>query len=234
MRPAVPAALLERAAEWEELHRWERSELGKALRRLGLTYAEIRELIPVPKGTLSYWCRDIRLSDEHVAAIRERTTSRKGVPVDTQWKRREEIDRIRQEARRFAEQHLDDPFFVAGVVLYWAEGSKTKRQLAMANADPDVLRIFIRWTRRYHRPYAEFTLALHLHEGNDEPAARRYWRSELALPRANFTKTLIKPRGTGHRKNHLVRGVCRVVVRRSANDHVRTMAWIESLRGTFS
>lgn len=86
MRPQVSSSLVKRAAEWDELHRWERSELGKDLRRLGLTYGEIRELIPVPKGTLSYWCREIDLTDEQVAATRERTgpDSRLGIPVDTQ------------------------------------------------------------------------------------------------------------------------------------------------------
>ena len=125
MRPAVPFTLLHRAAEWDVLHRWERSELGKELRRLGLTYGEIRELIPVPKGTLSYWCREVDLSEEQVAAIRERTgpETRVGIPVDTQWRRREEIDRIRAEARAFAQDHVDDSFFVAG----FCTGARVRR-----------------------------------------------------------------------------------------------------------
>ena len=73
------------AAGWEDLTRWERAELGRALRRLGWTYGEIREEIPVPKGTLSYWCPEIRLAEEQVEAIKARTSgSRRGVPVDTQ------------------------------------------------------------------------------------------------------------------------------------------------------
>ena len=235
MRPAIPTDLLDRAREWDELHRWERSELGKALRRLGLTYGEIRELIPVPKATLSYWCRDIRLTDEQVEAIRERVTDRRtGIPVDTQWRRREAVQSIRGDARKEVPLLLADPRWTAGTVLYWAEGAKTKSQLAMANSDPEVLKIFVAWTRLYHNPDAEFTLALHLHEGNDEPAARRYWSSQLELPHAKFTKTFIKQRGTGHRKNRLAWGVCRVVVRRSGDFHVRTMAWIEALRGQLS
>jgi hypothetical protein len=228
MRPVVPAALLQRAAEWDELHRWERSELGKALRRLGLTHGEIRELIPVPKGTLSCWCRDTRLSEEQVEAIRERTgpETRIGIPVDTQWRRREEIDRIREEARRFAMDHLDDPFFVAGVVLYWGEGAKTGSNLILANSDPAVLRLFISWVRQYCGADAEFVLSLHLHEGNDDRQARAYWRQQTALPRAAFTKTFIKPRGTGHRKNHLEQGVRRVAVRRSTDHRHRVMTRI--------
>ena len=71
MRPDIPHHLIERAAEWDDLHRWERSELGKTLRRLGLTYGEIRKPIPVPKGTLASWCRDVRLSPDQVAAIKD-------------------------------------------------------------------------------------------------------------------------------------------------------------------
>jgi len=121
MRPGVPQSLLDRAGEWDELHRWERSELGKALSRLGLTYGEIRELIPVPKGTLSYWCRDIRLSPEQIAAIEwsSSPSSRREIPVDTQGRRRIELAQIRAEARAFAQRRLDEFFFVAGFALYW-------------------------------------------------------------------------------------------------------------------
>jgi hypothetical protein len=224
--------LLDRAAEWDELHRWERSELGKALRRLGLTYGEIRELIPVPKGTLSYWCRGIRLSEQQVEAIRERTgpETRLGIPVDTQWRRREEIDRIRAEARGFAVEHLDDPFFVAGVVLYWTEGSKTPNDLSISNADPAALRTFVIWVRRYLAPDAAFVFSMHLHEGNDEAVARTYWSHAVGLACAEFTKTFIKPKGTGHRKNQLKHGVCRVRVRRGGDAWHRVTAWINVVR----
>lgn len=229
MRPVVPRDLLDRATEWDELHRWERSELGKALRRLGLTYGEIRDLIPVPKGTLSNWCREIRLSPKQVAAIRDRSGpgSRIGIPVNTQWRRRQEIERIRIDALTFAGQHIDDAFFVAGVALYWGEGSKTRSDLSLANADPRALRLFIDWVRSYHDPSADFVLKINLHADNDEPAARVYWREATGLPDAEFYRTFVKPDGTGHRKNHLPHGVCQVRVRRSADHWHRTMEWVD-------
>lgn len=229
MTPDVPPHLLARAGEWNDLHRWERSELGKALRRLGLTYGEIREIIPVPKGTLSYWCSGIRLDEDQVAAIVARTgpESRVGIPVDTQWRRREVIARIRAEAAAYARRHLWDPRFVAGVVLYWAEGSKTRNDLSVANADPAMLRAFIAFVRLYLDGNAEFVLSMHLHEGNDDEAARSYWRDATGLGDVDFTKTYIKPKGTGHRKNHLAHGVCRVRVRRSTDMWNRVSAWTE-------
>jgi hypothetical protein len=75
--------------------------------------------------------------------------------------------------------------------------------------------------RRFLDSQARFVLSLHLHEGNDETAAFAYWRQATGLEDACFTKTFIKPSGTGHRKNHLPHGVCRVRVRRSS-DHLES------------
>jgi hypothetical protein len=226
MRPHAPPDLLAGAERWDRLSAWERAELGRALRRLGWTYGEIRELVPVPKGTLAGWCREVTLSAEQIAAIRARTESRRGVPRDTQRKRRAEVQRIRAEARAFALDHLADPLFVAGTVLYWGEGAKTYPRLALSNADPAALRLFIQWTRGFHHGGARFVLSLHLHHGNDEQLAREWWAENLKLVEPQFTKTFIKPPGTGHRKNQLPQGVCRVTVRRSADAWHRTVAWI--------
>ncbi len=121
--------------------------------------------------------------------------------------------------------------WVAGTVLYWAEGARTKRSLEMANSDPEVLRIFVSWIARYLQPSPEYSLMLHLHDGNDERDARAHWATELGLPHANWHKTFVKPPGTGHRNNRLPWGVCRVRLRRSADAFVTTMAWIEALHG---
>jgi hypothetical protein len=218
-----------RIAGWEHLSRWERSELGRDLRRLGLSYGEIMDLIPVKKSTLATWCRDLKLTDEQFDAIRKRTGSLEGIPRDTNRKRRAEIEEIRRRARAQVPTLVNDPLWVAGIVLYWAEGAKTRNQLKMANADPRALRLFVRWIRSYVDPDAAFSLHLHLHEGNNEPAAREYWRAQTGLDTSNFYRTFIKPKGTGHRKNHLPHGVCTVKVRRCADAWQRSMAWVECL-----
>lgn len=226
----IAADLMASIHRWPVLSRWERSEVGRELRLAGLSYGEILELIPVPKGTLAGWCRDIELTSEQVAAIKDRRGPRAG-PRDTQWRRREEIARIEAQAVAEAEYLIRDPFWVAGVVLYWGEGSKTQRELSMANSDPAALRLFIAWTRRFLEPQAEFTLKLNLHAGNDEHGARRYWRDQLRLENATFYKTFIKPEGTGHRKNHLATGVCTARMRRCADASVRVMKWIAFMSG---
>ena len=227
----VPAEFEAPIAAFESLGRWDRAELGRSLRLLGLSYGEIMELIPVPKGTLAGWCQKIRLSEEQAAAIRQRRGPREG-PRDTQWRRRLEVEEIRADARLFALERLSDPFWVAGTVLYWGEGAKTKRSFSLANSDSAALRLFIRWTRVYMEPDPVFVLKLNLHADNDEGLAREYWRQSLEMEGAQFYRTFIKPNGTGHRKNHLPFGVCQVRMRRPANAAVKVETWIDVVATT--
>lgn len=231
----IPEELQERITRWDGLSRWERTEIGRDLRRLGLSYGEIRNLIDVKKSTLATWCREIQLTDEQAEAIRERTGSRAGIPVDTQWRRRLEIQRIRCTAQEEGHVLIDDPFWIAGVVLYWAEGAKTSRRLSLSHSEPEALRMFQAWTRRFLDPYATFKAALNLHADNNERAARDFWAAELQLdPVLDFTKTFVKPDGTGHRKNHLAYGVCELKMLRSTDPWITTMAWVDVLRNRWS
>ena len=226
----VGAAFQERIDSWDTLSRWERSELGKDLRRLGLSYGEVMDLISVKKSTLANWCRDVKLTEEQYAAIKARGAQEPGVPRDTQRKRHREIDMIQTQASLEAIHLQADPFWSAGVALYWGEGSKTSRRLEMAHSEPDALRLFMGWARRFHDPGANFAASLNLHFDNEEPAARRFWSTELGIALEDFTKTFIKPDGTGHRKNHLATGVCRVTMRRSTDAFLATVAWIDFIK----
>jgi hypothetical protein len=227
----LAANLLERVRTYETLSRWEKSELGRAMRRAGLSYGEIMELIPVKKSTLATWCRDIGLTGDQIDAIKSRRPStNRGVPRNAQRKRHREVELIGAQAALEAEHLIADAFWTAGVSLYWGEGSKTIRRLAMANADPAALRMFKSWSEHYLPPNHGWRAKLNLHADNDELVARRWWSDEVRIPITDFTKTFVKPDGTGHRKNHLPYGVCTLVKRRSADAFITTMAWIEFLQ----
>ena len=107
----LEAVLLERVETWERLSRWEKSELGKDLRRAGLSYGEIMGLIPVKKSTLATWCRDVKLTEEQLAAIRVRNPALPGIPRNTQRKRHREIELITAQAALEAIHLQDDPFW---------------------------------------------------------------------------------------------------------------------------
>ncbi|MCP4222304.1 MAG: hypothetical protein GY773_03045, partial [Actinomycetia bacterium] len=72
----IPGHLKGPIEQFGSLGQWDRAELGRSLRRLGLSYGEIRELSSVRKGTLACWCRESRMSEAQVIAIKQRTGSR--------------------------------------------------------------------------------------------------------------------------------------------------------------
>lgn len=221
-----------RIASWNTLSRWDRAELGRDLRRLGLSYGEVMDLIPVKKATLATWCRDVKLNEEQVNGILARRAQQPGIPRNTQHKRHREIEMIQAQARLEALHLQEDPFWMAGVVLYWAEGCKTNRRLEMTHSEPEALRLFMAWSRRFLQPRATFGAALNLHWNNDEARAKLFWSQELQIDMGCFTKSFIKPDGTGHRKNHLPHGVCRATMRKSTDALVTTLAWVDYLRAT--
>jgi hypothetical protein len=231
----LEAAILERVRNWHGSSRWERAELGRDLRRHGLSYGEIMELVPVKKSTLATWCREVELTREQLEAVSRRRTPLPGRTLagdryTTQRPRRKEIEAIKEQASLEANHLQDDPFWSMGVALYWGEGSKSKRRLEMTHSEPEALRLFMKWARRFHRVDAEFSGAINLHFDNDEAYAREFWSTELDIPLDNFTKTFVKPDGTGHRKNHLAHGVCRATMRRSTDAWITTMAWIDFVK----
>jgi hypothetical protein len=223
--------LVEKIRTWPSLKRWERREIGQQLRCLGLTYREIGALIPVKKGTLSGWCRDIALTERQTFRIAEaarRGSSRVRNGELLRARNLERVAALRQKGRAEAVDLLADPFWVAGVSLYWAEGSKRVNQVTFSNSDPAMVRLFINWASRYFKlDPARFTAALHLHTGQDDSERKEFWSRTTGIPVDAFRKTFIKAEGTGHRKNILYHGTIKVRITCSTDLLHRLLGWID-------
>lgn len=233
--PFVPGELRERAARWGDLKRWERKELAQALRSLGLSYREIAALVPVAKGTLSDWCKDLPLTDEQYARLSAKRPAAAVRRALGARRRKEALERhaaVDAAARLEAASLLHDPFWVAGVVAYWSEGAKRSSGLELSNSDPELVRLFIRWLKRYLDVDADrLTVQMHLHSGQDDGERRAYWSRLLSIPETQFQRTFVKKEGTGHRKNLLYNGTVKVRVRRSRTLLYRVMGWIAASSG---
>ncbi|MFN2610523.1 MAG: hypothetical protein ABR507_06610 [Actinomycetota bacterium] len=224
----IPASLQHRATRWSDLKRWERKELGQDLRRLGLSYGQIASVIPVSKGTLSTWCRDIVaahpegvLTAVAAARIRSGATRRQ-----SNLRRTEEI---RLEAKAEAAALSCCSGWVAGVVAYWSEGAKSK-EVRFSNSDPALMMIFIEWSRCYLGATAEdLAISLQLHTGQDETWARAHWSEATGISPTRFNKTYFKKEGSGHRKKILYFGTASVRVRRSSDLLFKVLGWIDYL-----
>jgi hypothetical protein len=141
--------------------------------------------------------------------------------------RKQRQERWRVEAVSLWEKWKQDPLFVLGVGLYWGEGEKTScnKRLALSNADPNLLRTWLRWCARF-LPGVRLNFWLCIHETCDQAAARAFWRRELnveitwvsmAVSRASKRKRRTLPYGT--LKISLGRG--------SLEWHTKMLVWLE-------
>lgn len=202
-------------------------------KKKGYSYNEILAEVPVAKSTLSGWLRPIKLSPAQKRRLiqkQEKHWKESGLGEWNRKQRQEAIKKIRNEARAEVEKLSQDQFFIAGIMLHWAEGDKGGKRLQVSNADPIFIRMMMQWFRNCLKISDErFTAYIHYHEGQDELAIRRYWSRLTGIPLSQFRKSFCKPPGTGHRKHYLRWGVIGIRIRRGADLFHRIVGWREGL-----
>lgn len=211
--PLDGASLVHEGPPSTALKRWEQKELVQSLRRRGLSYREILKQVPfsLSRSTISDWCKEIELTPEQLDRLDRlyREGSYRGRllgPKATQRRRADEIKGIKAKARAEAVQLCHKELWLAGLMLYWAEGDKT-HQVGVSNSDPEIIRLMMQWFRDCcHIPEVKFRAYLHLHSGQDEQALKTFWAHVTGLPLSQFGKSYVKKEGTGHRKNLLYHG----------------------------
>lgn len=129
---------------------------ARELRKKGLTYAEIGLVIgkSIPKSTMSYWCRDIVLTEVQQArittAIRDHLANARTIAsrsrLDLQHKRSEEGGT--QALELVGDLRLREAKIVLAA-LYLGEGYKypSYRGMRLGSSDPDIIKLYIRLLR---------------------------------------------------------------------------------------
>ncbi len=133
---------------------------AQALRSQGYTHTEICKLLgPIPKGTVSYWLRNITLTPEQQKRVHEKivASAAQGRPLATAaWERtiREWQQTIEVRVKKLGALpylHAEIGKLVLGI-MYLCEGAKypSSRQLLFGNSDPEIIGTFLSLLRRYY------------------------------------------------------------------------------------
>ncbi len=193
--------------------------IARKLRKDGYSFSEIINRIPnLPKGTLSGWLKDIKLSNEQ----KERLFSKIKFGADkgrlkgsfTNHRKRIEItEQIINSAKNEAKKKIEDSFFSNGVMLYWAEGDKTQERVGFTNADPLMIRFMMRWFREICRvPEDKFRVYLSIMVLHDKKGSEEFWSETTKIPLNQFGKTRIKQTSLIGKRNPSYMGTCRIVI----------------------
>jgi hypothetical protein len=150
------------------------------LRLQGRSVKQIERELQVSRGSVSRWVRNVPLSDEQKHQLRiNRITSSGQMRGAQENKRRALIRHEEARNRGFAEARTDDLLRVVAA-LYWGEGSKTNRQVCIANCDPNLLRIFGTWLiRSGQEDKLDFRVQYYPDNKIDEYTVKAWWLKQL-------------------------------------------------------
>jgi hypothetical protein len=89
----------------------------------------------------------------------------------------------------------EESLFVAGLMLYAAEGEKkSKSDISFANTDPALVRFFAGWLVRFlGLPARKFRVQLHLYETMDIKAEERFWLKAIGLSKEQLWTSQVRP-----------------------------------------
>jgi hypothetical protein len=208
------------------------------LRRQGRSYREIREELHVSKSSLSLWLKDIELTDEQRERLVElqrisRTRAGRTMQARRIARREATVASARAQVAALAESEL----FVAGVVAYWAEGSKAKpwrpgEQVEFCNSDPTMIVLFLRWLELIGVTRDRLVCTLMIHETADVGVAHAFWAQTIGLPMTQFNKPLIKrhnPRTVRKNRGESYHGCLAVYVRCSTELSRQIEGWWQGI-----
>lgn len=210
------------------------------LRKRGLSYREIRAEVPVSKGTLSLWLRQVGLAKPQRQRLTARrlAAARRGADK-LRAERLARVAAIHENASREARGLIQagDMMWAIGTILYWAEGAKTKPwrshiKFQFTNTDLSMILLTRNWLERCCG-VEEFDIsyALHIHETADIDSARMHWLKRLNIP-DNRLRTYFKRHNPSPRRSNVGRayyGTMRMAVRKSTTLVHRIEAWIRTI-----
>lgn len=82
---------------------------------------------------------------------------------------------------------------IAGLFLYWGEGSKTTGSVSINNTDPEILRFSLYWLNKVLKvPKNKIRVYLHLYKDMNIKQELEFWSKILKIPLNQFAKPYIK------------------------------------------
>ena len=173
---------------------------ARRLRKKGISVKKIEKTLKLSRGTVSRWTRDIILSVEQLEYLRQ--SSIKGAELGRlrsallQKERRlklieDEKNKGIDELSKLTEREL----LIAGLSLYWGEGSKKDRRVEFCNSDPRMIKFFIHWLQRCFDVRTEELrgyLGINEIHLKREDIVKQYWSKITFIPLDQFRKTYFK------------------------------------------
>ncbi|GHH87355.1 hypothetical protein [Streptomyces capitiformicae] len=209
---------------------------ARELRLQGWTYDQIQVELGCSKSSISLWVRDLPKPERRDPTEQAKLAARK------RWEHELAIrDEERQRTKAAATQEMgtmtDRDLFIAGVALYWAEGSKDKpydrrENVLFVNSDPGVIGIYMAWLDLLGVEPERRRYRVMIHMTADVEGAKRYWADLVGVDVSTFQRTTIKkhnPKTVRKNVGENYRGCLVIRVAQGADLYRRIEGWWQGM-----
>lgn len=213
-----------------------RTEAEK-LRESGFSYNMISEKLGIAKSTLSEWFKNkpFKPNKEVLERIQYGPMRSGELQHNRRVKETLELTKIgRAEVGALTKRDIH----LLGIGLYIGEGSKAHEQVQFVNANPEVIKIMIRWfTECCNLTMENITISLHIYPDTNEQDAIKYWRDITKIPMENFRQTIVDRRKDKSqlKSNKLPYGTAQVRIKSNGDPekgvrlHRKLQGWMEAV-----
>ena len=164
------------------------------LRKKGFSYSQIKNKVNVSKSTLSRWLKNLPLSNNQTLSLdvtqRRVETFRRTMKEKSDQRLLETYITAKNSLIPLTKREL----YIAGLFLYWGEGSKNiKGQISLNNTNPQMMKFYIFWLTEICKvPMNKLKVSLHLYKDMSVKNEIEYWSKILNMPLDQFIKPYIK------------------------------------------
>lgn len=196
-------------------------EKARKLRKEGKTYSEIQHLleIPIPKSTLSDWCKGVPLPSFYRKKIEKLTKENlkriRPLAVLAKKKKHKELLDVLQKKNEHLIRYLNkDVLKLLLSILYLGEGAKypSTRYLKLGSSNPGIIQLYLKLLKKcFLISEGKIRITIGCRADQNTKELEKYWQIITGVPYSQFYKTQIDKRTVGKKtKRKDYKGVCRI------------------------
>ncbi len=173
---------------------------ARKLRKRGISVVKIASFLKVSKSSVSLWTRDIILSVEQLEKLRK--SMLKGAELGRvksallQKKRRlKRFEDSRRDGIKTLANLKERELLIAGIALYWGEGSKKSQEVEFCNSDSKMIQFLLLWLQKcFNVQLVDIRCNVGINEihAKREQIVKEYWSGVTGIPLIQFRKTNFK------------------------------------------
>ena len=198
------------------------------MRKQGLSYSEIENRLHVPKSTLSFWLKKIKLTMEQIKKLNDRRVeTAKANALKKTSKTLRMIEEIKSVSSLDIKKISKKELWLGGIVLYWKNRNKSdlKKGVYFSSSDPHMIKLFLKWLKEVGGvgdDEIRFDIFTGRNKKNSAEKIADYWSKVAGFPKSYFRHIYFQKSKSN--------GFLRVKVVQSSMLARQIAGWIEGLK----